>query len=316
MPMNDSDPTDVVELRDLAIFEAGDYPQGRFDEAFLRGLAERYDPAFHEAPNYLDHEDDAGRRPAGGLAFGWVRRLYVKGRTLFADLAGVPRRFADLVLAGRIKKRSVEIYPDLAGRGPYLRALAWPMIPEVKGLADVHPTQIFADQSPPFVCISFQEKESPMPTNEQESQFVTLDRLNAMLDALKAELTAAVRHSHAQAEVRTFCEQMVLAGKMTPAERATEEPLLLAQVQRELTQEFAENETPLSRQRMEYFRTRPPVVAVSGPAAPAADDNSPDRKTVRYFHEHEAFFTRLGVTLEDLLAAEKAQAQGSNALVA
>lgn len=47
--------------------------------------------------------------------------------------------FAELVKSGAFKKRSVALYNDLAGRGPYLRhlGLLGAQPPEVKGLAEV-----------------------------------------------------------------------------------------------------------------------------------------------------------------------------------
>jgi hypothetical protein len=312
-----SDLTDVVELNDMPVFTTGEYPQGTYNLNDLQALADSYDPAFHEAPNYLVHADSEGNRPGGNLAFGWIKRLYVRGQTLFADLAQVPRIFADLVLAGRIKKRSVEIYPNLDGKGPYLRALAWPMIPQVKALADLHPTQVFSetvDPSETFFSISFQEKEPIM--NETETQYVTKPELEALIKELKADLLGQHRKAQAVSDVKVFCEQMVLAGKMTPAERATEEPILAGQVERELSPDFAEGQTPLSRQRMDYFRNRPSVIRPDQPETNPAKPE-PDHSTlVRYFNEHQEFFTRLGVSLDDLILAEAVEKNKTNPLIA
>jgi hypothetical protein len=294
-----NDLTATVDINDLPIFEAGSYPQGDFDIDMLQTLADAYDPSFHEAPVFLAHEDAAGQRPASPLAFGWVRRLYTKGQTLFADLAQVPKAFADLVLAGRIKKRSVEIYPDLAGKGPYLRALAWPLIPEVKGLADLHPTQIFSEKTNQFLSISFNEKESKM----SEPVPITRDEINLMLETMKSALLAEIKSAQSAADVKTFCEQMVLAGKMTPAERATEEPLLIAQRQREASMTFAENEIPLSVQRMNYYRSRGTVVPLNQPPT-SPTDKPENQKLITYFNENRAYFEKMNVTLDDLIAAE------------
>jgi hypothetical protein len=310
--------TTTVDIHDLPIFEAGSYPQGNFNIDMLQTLADAYDPSFHEAPVYLAHEDAVGQRPASPLAFGWVRRLYTKGQTLFADLSQVPKAFADLILAGRIKKRSVEIYPDLAGNGPYLRALAWPLIPEVKGLADLHPTQIFSETDPnrflslsyvgaelalPSVSsdesITFQEKESPMP----EPDPITRDEIKLMFEAMKSELLAEIKSAQSANEVKTFCEQMVLAGKMTPAERATEEPLLIAQRNRESALTFAESEQTLSVQRMNYYRNRSTVLPLNQPSA-ASSDKPENQKLIAYFNENRAYFEKMNVTLDDLIAAD------------
>jgi hypothetical protein len=306
------DLTTTVEIASLPIFQAGSYPQGDFDVSDLQALADAYDPSFHEAPNYLDHEDDAGRRPAGHLSFGWVKRLYVKGQTLFADLTQVPKFFAELVLAGRIKKRSIELYTNLNGKGRYLRALAWPMIPQIKGLPDLHPTQIFNDSVDPFISLTsltefsseilttFNEKDPKM----NDPQFITQDQITQILQNFKTDLLAELKTLQAATQAKNFCEQMVLAGKMTPAERSTEEPLLIAQLQKEQTMTFSENETPLSTRRMDYYRNRTTVLPLNSSQPPA---EAPEhQKLVQYFHENQAFFEKMNVTLEDLIAADRA----------
>ncbi|MFA5864474.1 MAG: hypothetical protein WC975_07275 [Phycisphaerae bacterium] len=304
--------TDVVELTAVPIFTAGEYPQGNFDTNFLQALADVYDPSFHEAPNYLAHEDETGRRPAGNLAFGWIKKLYLKGQTLFADLSSVPKLFAELILSGRIKKRSIELYTDLAGKGPYLRAIAWPMIPQVKALADVHPTQIFDDQNENILSIPFQEKESFMSQNEQT--FVTKDELDLTLKQLRSDLLAEQQKIQSICDVKNFCEQMVLAGKMSPAERITEEPLLTAQVARESTMTFAENQSPLSEQRMNFYRERSPIINPNQPATTDPKREIRNPKLVNCFNEHQDFFARLGVSLDDLLHADKIQHNNINPL--
>lgn len=299
--------TETVELKAIPVFRTGQYPQGEFDEAFLQQLADSYDPTFHEAPNYLAHNDDAA---TSNLAFGWIKRLFVKGDTLLADFANVPRRFAELVLAGRIKKRSVEIYGDLAGKGPYVRAVAWPLIPEVKALADVHPTQVFHDDSH-FHTIVFEEKEIDMT---DQTTYVTREEMELMLRQVKDDLADEQRRRAADMQVAGFCEQMVACGKMTPAERTTEQPLLTEQARRELAMTFAEGDTPLSEQRMDYYRRRRPVIELDAAAATTTPPDPDRQKLVRYFHENREFFSRLGVTLDDLAEADKYETTHANPL--
>lgn len=305
--------TDVVELNAVPVFRAGTYPQGTFDADYIQRLADAYDPQFHEAPNYLAHSDSS----ASDLAFGWVRRLYAKGATLFADFADVPRKFADLVLAGRIKKRSVEIYPDLGGKGPYLRAIAWPLVPEVKALADVHPTQVFSDETEKGVnktkiIIVFQEEE---PDMSDQVDPISRDELQLMCQQVTDELRAEVQKAFAELEVKNFCEQMLLAGKMTPAERDTEQPMLIGQRQRERSIQFEEGQRPLTDQRMEYYRNRTAVVALDDPGSSCTDRPDPaEQRLLQYFHENQEFFTRLGVTYDDLATAHKYETQPINPL--
>ncbi len=352
--------TDVVELNGIPIFQAGEYPQGKFDVEFLQKLADGYDPEFHEAPVYLNHEDENGKRPAGGLAFGWIKNLYLKGRTLFANIVDVPRSFAELILAGRIKKRSIEIYHNLQGKGPYLRALAWPMIPQVKALADVHPTQIFSEtdirrlyserngkstDETAFLTISVNDfegtdfKEQEINMTEETQNFVTNEEFVLRLRQAKQEIIDEFRKMLVEIEIKNFCEQMVLAGKMSPAERQTEQPILISQRQRELSSNFSElnsqtdienvannsetdEQMSLVAQRMEYYRNRKPIVRINevgklefSESADIAGDNVRNQKLVRYFHENKDFFTRLNVSVEDLIEAERHAHSNTNPLL-
>lgn len=335
------DQIDTVTITGVPIFSAGDYPQGQFDQQFLEELARNYDPQFHEAPNYLAHEQADGSRPAGNLALGWIKHVWVTGKTLFAEMVNVPRIFAELILAGRVKKRSVEIYRNLSGRGAYLRAVAWPMIPQVKGLADIQQSQIFDDNEPQFVSLTdvepgqncpdisdikpyihvAQKEAIDMDAQQQEeqqaaeSQNVTRGEIKLMLHQLKGELIKHQEQLSQASEIKVFCEQMVLAGKMTPAERDTEQPLLIAQCQREHTSSFAEggDEKPLSRQRMDYYRCRPAFLGKLSTVgeSPQARVNLP---AARMFAEHRGFFEKMGLTADDLIFADKMESQDINAL--
>lgn len=114
----------------IEVFRAGKYPQGDFSAEDVAKIAASYDRAYHESPLVLGHpKTDAP-------AYGWVEALKSEGGTLLAKLRDVPAELAAAVDAGRWRKRSVALYRDLDGRGPYLRHLgllgAEP--PAVKGL--------------------------------------------------------------------------------------------------------------------------------------------------------------------------------------
>jgi len=87
-----------------------------------------YDPAKHEAPVVVGHPRD------NAPAYGWVDRVYREGGSLLADFKDVAPEFADLVKAGRFKKRSISLYPDGSLRHVgFLGAVP----PAIKGLRDV-----------------------------------------------------------------------------------------------------------------------------------------------------------------------------------
>jgi hypothetical protein len=107
-----------------------------FAAADLAALAENYDPSWHPAMLNLEHAD-------GGPALGRVQALAFDGRYLYADLVQVPLVLAEAIDSGRYPYRSAEVYADLEGRGPYLRAVALlgARPPAVKGLPPMPPRE-------------------------------------------------------------------------------------------------------------------------------------------------------------------------------
>lgn len=387
---------DTVELRSVPIFRAGSYPQGKFDIDYLYRIADNYDPAFHEAPMYIAHNSSYSRNGRADLSLGWVKRLFVKGNTLFADIRDVPKAFAELILAGRIKKRSVEIYPDLEGKGPYLRAIAWPLIPQVKGLADLHPTQLFGEDERDYLTIfqrsslrsrlrgrgqfrSFDEtnlRDNCLPREKRavfaegkdrsdedmnmdtsvdvnmdtsvdmnigmkdkkgsrkrsrsnsrgerkalsekaSNSLLSKDELTRILSDHREGILSELRNMLVELEISNFCDQMVLSGKMSPAERELEEPLLCEQRKRELSMNFSESRSEsLSSKRMDYWRSRSPIVDLKGGLLEGRSDSvlSSDRRLAIFFGEHRDFFERFGISLDDLLLAERLSSGGVNPL--
>jgi hypothetical protein len=117
----------------VEIFRVGDYgAKGKYTEADLDQLAADYDPAKHETPIVVGHP------AADAPAFGWVESLKRVGSTLLARFRQVVPAFADLVQAGRFKKRSVSLNRTPDGK-LQLRHVGFlgAQPPEIKGLADV-----------------------------------------------------------------------------------------------------------------------------------------------------------------------------------
>jgi hypothetical protein len=141
-------------FKGVEVFRAGDHvdSSGRkhtFAEADLDRVA-AYDPARHEAPLVVGHPKD------NAPAYGWVERVYREGGTLLADFKDVAPEFADLVKAGRFKKRSISLYPDGSLRHVgFLGATP----PAVKGLKDV----AFAEGE----ARTFEFGEEPGPDTEK-----------------------------------------------------------------------------------------------------------------------------------------------------
>ena len=119
---------------------------------YLRKMAGGYDIAYSEAPVVIGHPE------LNGPAYGWVKTLYLNPTSsrLLADIDVAPE-FAELVRKGFFKKRSSSIYPDLNGKGPYLRHLGFlgAAPPAIKGLADLN----LADGKDCYV-FEFSQKEA------------------------------------------------------------------------------------------------------------------------------------------------------------
>lgn len=110
-----------------------------FTSADVAAIAAAYDPAVHEAPHVVGHPT------TDGPAYGWVQSLGVNaaGRLCVASSRQVEPQFAELVTAGRFKKRSASFYPPAHPNNPtpgsyYLKHVGWlgAQAPAIKGLAD------------------------------------------------------------------------------------------------------------------------------------------------------------------------------------
>lgn len=116
----------------------------QFSEADLQGIAQRYDPALHEAPLIVGHpQHDAP-------AYGWVRGLSFADGALAVEEHQVDPQFDELRKTGRFKKVSARFYTPTSKNNPtpghyYLRDVGFlgAMPPAVKGLRSAS----FADDS-------------------------------------------------------------------------------------------------------------------------------------------------------------------------
>lgn len=135
-------------MKTLAIFRPGKHTSAagtalEFTEADLAATIDAYDPQVHEAPIVVGHPKD------NGPAYGWVKSLAFSDGELQADVDQVDEAFAEMVKAGRFKKRSASFYSPTSPQNPkpgvfYLRHVGFlgAQPPAVKGLRDV----AFSDQ--------------------------------------------------------------------------------------------------------------------------------------------------------------------------
>ena len=253
----------------IEIFRAGRHLDDagvahHFSEADLDGMAASYSPALREAPLTVGHPKD--NLPA----YGWVKAV---ARTPAGTLAITPHQvepqFAEMVQAGRFKKRSASFYPPHAPNNPtpgkwYLRHVAFlgAQPPAVAGLKDIQFSEDDAGGA-----VSFSEPVSA-PSTPQESLSMTEAEIKAMQEQLAAEKKArevaeakavaeASRAAAAEAATASFAEKaradrkagfvsfaetQVEAGRVLPKDKdmvvATLEVLADAQ-----PVEFAEGDT-------------------------------------------------------------------------
>lgn len=133
----------------IEIFRAGKHTDvngntREFTQADIAAIAESYDAASSEAPLVVGHPK------INAPAYGWVQGLSVDGDVLLAKPHQVDAEFADMVNAGRFKKRSASFFlPDSPGNPKpgqfYLRHVGFlgGAAPAVKGLREFS----FADDS-------------------------------------------------------------------------------------------------------------------------------------------------------------------------
>lgn len=109
-----------------------------FSEDALRAAVAAYDPELHEAPIVVGHPRD------NGPAYGWIKSLNYDDGAISADAQQVDADFAEMVQAGRFKKRSASWYLPDSPNNPkpgtlYLRHVGFlgAQPPAVKGLKEV-----------------------------------------------------------------------------------------------------------------------------------------------------------------------------------
>lgn len=211
-----------------------------FTEADVDGMVASYSPALREAPLTVGHPKD--NLPA----YGWVQGLQ---KTPSGALAITPHQvepqFAEMVAAGRFKKRSASFYPPNAPNNPapgkwYLRHVAFlgAQPPAIAGLKDIQFSE--GDTSDGAVSFSEAVPTTPTPHPEQdpmdEELKAKLAQAEKELEAAKAEAAAAKKKAdEATAQAASFAEKaradrkagfvsfaeaQVKAGKLLPKDSA------------------------------------------------------------------------------------------------
>lgn len=238
-------------MKFFEVFKAGKYPQGVFSSQDVEALADNYDPKFCEAPITLDHEQK-------GPAFGWVSGLKSENGKLKASFRDIADELKDYVQSGKYRKVSVEIYRELDGKKPYLKAVSFlgAAIPQVKGMDPVEfkegESEIYIfemeEETPPEIksnqeLIKLQEQikeiESQIklfinqPNKNKDDELVL--KLQEKVQALSAELSkmqddsiarqkaeqelSKLRLNVRKNEFEQFLNEQITNGNLTPAQK-------------------------------------------------------------------------------------------------
>ncbi len=178
-------------MKYFEVFKAGNYPQGKFTQAEVQELAKNYDPSFCEAPITLDHEQK-------GPAYGWVDKLKEENGKLKATFKDLSDDLKEFVNKGKYKKISVEIYRELEGKKPYLKAVSFlgASIPQVKGMQ----------------AVEFKEGESDVYIFEAEveenNDAEEIENLKSTIADLKGQVAKFKEDAKKNTEIKSLKEQV------------------------------------------------------------------------------------------------------------
>lgn len=205
-------------MKYFEVFKAGNYPQGKFTQAEVQELAKNYDPSFCEAPITLDHEQK-------GPAYGWVDKLKEENGKLKATFKDLSDDLKEFVNKGKYKKISVEIYRELEGKKPYLKAVSFlgASIPQVKGMQAVEFKEGESD-----VYIFEAEVEESDDAQEIENLKSTITDLKGQIAKFKDEAAGKdelakelkeIKENLRTKDFNEFIEQHISQGILTPANK-------------------------------------------------------------------------------------------------
>ena len=181
-------------------------------EADLAASVAAYDPAVHEAPHTVGHPKH------NAPAYGWISRLAVENGVLrIAENKQVEPQFAEMVDAGRVKKRSASFYHPTDPTNPkpgvwYLRHVGWlgAQPPAVKGLKDVQ-----FSEGDAVGAINFSE-----PVTTQEPDDMSLQEQLAKAQADLAAANEATAKAKADADAANKAKADAEAKSASFAEKA------------------------------------------------------------------------------------------------
>jgi len=191
-------------MKFFEIFKAGTYPQGKFTKEQIEEIAKNYDPSFCEAPITLDHEQS-------GPAFGWVESVKADKGVLKATFKDITEDLKTFVNDGKYRKVSVEIYRELEGKKPYLKAVSFlgASIPQVKGMESV---QFKEGESDVYTFEVEQPKEDKPDKKDDEKEIQDLKNqvndLEEKINTFKEKETSSETIKTLKTKIETLTNEL------------------------------------------------------------------------------------------------------------
>ena len=215
--------TNWVEVLRTGTHTASSGARVRVDDGKLAAIASNYDPAYFASPLVVGHPKE------NAPAYGWVDGLKAEDGKLLASFTQVHEGLREAVKHGRFRNRSVSLYGDLDGRGPYLRhvGLLGATPPAVKGMAPIK----FAEGDE--ITLDFKEQEEGQMDEKTvqgwfEKAFTNFsEKLKGLLpptsaasagDDLQAKIDAAVAAAQTSFAEKAEVREAALQAKVTAVE--------------------------------------------------------------------------------------------------
>lgn len=210
---------ETAEIKNVEILATGTWHGSRKADVTLKDLYEmvdNFDKKIVDPWITLDHNDEFSDKVKNALkvaSLGWVSSLRISANKLIADFKEVPKKIAELIQSGTLKKRSVEYYPkDTPYRinGKDYRNLLTAVTffgaakPAVNALADDFEVLMLANrQRPSFegaVTLQSQEAQGGAMTAEEKAKAELEEKKLLRLKAQKLRKQAAKLEAEAEAE--------------------------------------------------------------------------------------------------------------------
>lgn len=196
-----------IEIFRSGTHRASNGVEKRWTTSDLDRMVKNFETGDHEPPLVIGHPKE------NGPAWGWLAKVKRQGDVLLGKFRQVAPEFAELVKAGRYKKRSISVYPD--GTIRHIGFLgAQP--PAVKGLKDI----TFSDDSTP-ITYEYSDEEATMTELEKlQKQLEEEQRQRREAEEKAAEKEEELLKLAGKArkeKIKSFVEQGIEKGRILPA---------------------------------------------------------------------------------------------------